>query len=418
MPESSRQIALKIVSQVLKNRQPLDEVFNALVPALPEQERAFTRQLVASMFRNLGHIDAILDICLAKPLPKKCVHIQHILRLGVTQLLYLRVPDHAAVAESMNLLTPKDDPFRGLVNAVLRRVAKDPEAFTDITSKPEKNVPHWIWQSWSKHYGVEQARAIISAQMTDPPLDITVNGNPMKWMEELEAAKMPNGTLRRRKAGQVAQLPGYDEGAWWVQDMAAALPVHFLGDLQGKKVLDLCAAPGGKTAQLVARGADVMAIDKSASRIARLQENLARLNLKADVEQADILMWQPGKKFDAILLDAPCTATGTVRRHPEALWIKSPEDITEMVRIQQGILKKAVDWLRPGGVLIYCVCSLQPEEEGHVKGLPLIPVPFKSKDVFSMRALVNEYGQIRTLPCHLLDKGGMDGFFIRKYVKR
>jgi 16S rRNA (cytosine967-C5)-methyltransferase len=291
------------------------------------------------------------------------------------------------------------------------------------------NTPDWLWHSWTAAYGEPRARAIAAAVASEPPLDISVKADAPEevrvWAERLEAEVLPTGSLRRALAN-VATLPGYAEGAWWVQDAAAAIPATLLGlpdaSLAGVQVIDLCAAPGGKTAQLAARGARVTAVDLSPARMRRLRENLARLGLAAETVVADAATWRPAAPADAVLLDAPCSATGTLRRRPDVAWLKGPEDVTKLAAVQDRLLRAALTMLRPGGTLVYCTCSLEPEE-GEARIAALLAggaaaslAPIAAAEVGGLAELVAPDGTLRTLPCQLAERGGLDGFYVARLV--
>lgn len=419
---TARAAALHGLGNVLRRRLSLDDALPLV--GLDSRDRAFARQLVSTTLRRLGQIDALLSHCLAEPLPGKAFLAQDILRLGVTQLLFLDVPAHAAVATSVDLAKEaKLTAHQKLVNAVLRRLSTEGPALAAQQDAARLNTPDWLWNSWSQAYGEDTCRAIAAAHLSEAPLDITVKGNPDAWAEPLQAEVLPTGSLRREPGGLISALPGYDEGAWWVQDTAATLPARLLGDVTGRTVIDLCAAPGGKTAQLAAAGAHVIALDRSAKRLERLSENLARLSLHAEVVTADAAAWRPERPVDAILLDAPCSATGTMRRHPDALWLKQPNDILKLAATQDRLLVAALDMLAPGGRLIYCTCSLQPEEGVQridallASGAKARRLPISADEIGGLAELISAQGDLRSLPCHLSEKGGMDGFFAARLEK-
>jgi len=290
------------------------------------------------------------------------------------------------------------------------------------------DTPEWLMERWAAHYGVATARAIAVAHTQEPALDLTVKSDPAKWAAALDGRVLDTGTVRAVASGPVPQLPGYDDGAWWVQDAAAALPAKLLGDIRGKSVADLCAAPGGKTAQLAQAGAQVTAIDRSPARVARLRENLTRLSLQAETVVADAVEWAgPPEGFDGILIDAPCTSTGTIRRHPDVAWLRQESDIAALTALQQRLLKKSVSLLKPGGTLVYCTCSLEPEEgEQAVAALlasepALRRVPIEASEVAGLAEIITADGDLRTLPSHLPNAdpklGGLDGFYASRLVK-
>lgn len=422
-PPAARAVALSLLHEILDRRRPLDDALehHGTLGELEGRDRAFARLLVATVLRRLGEIDAALAACLERPLTPRARGCQNILRLGAAQLQFLGTPAHAAVGETVALARGPLGAYAGLVNAVLRRLVRDaPAAAADAG---RANTPDWLWQSWEGAYGEPTARAIAAAHLVEPPTDFTVKADPGGWAVRLEAELLPTGSLRRRSASGIADLPGFAEGAWWVQDAAAALPARLLGEVRGRQVLDLCAAPGGKTAQLASAGAVVTAVDRSASRMARLRANLVRLALTATTIVADAAEWQPPAPADLVLLDAPCSATGTIRRHPDVARLKTPEDVARMTPVQDRLLDAALAALKPGGTLVYCVCSLQPEEgpqriaaflsrRAGVGRRPITP-----GELGGLSELLTADGDLRTLPCHLAAQGGMDGFYAARLVK-
>src|SRR5580704_18064052 len=326
----ARRFAADILDGVLHRNRPLDELIdlsaNPALAALADRDRALVRNLAATVLRRLGSLRHILGLFLDRGLPAGAPRAETALLIGVAQILWLEVPDHAAVDLAVRLVHADRRAARygGLVNAVLRRVARDGAKHLAGVDTTLLDTPNWLMGRWVAAYGTETARSIAAAHAHEPALDLTVKSDPAHWAAVLGARVLPSGTVRALVHGPVSGLPGYHEGAWWVQDAAAALPARLLGDLAGKTVADLCAAPGGKTAQLAAAGARVVAVDRAQSRIDRVAVNLARLGLTAELITADILtadmgQW-PTKEFDAILLDAPCSATGTIRRHPDVPW--------------------------------------------------------------------------------------------------
>jgi 16S rRNA (cytosine967-C5)-methyltransferase len=373
---------------------------------------------VTTALRRLGQIDAVLDRFMrARP---KAVRVHNLLRLGAAQLLFLDTPAHAAVGEAVALATGPHDYAKGLVNAVLRRVGREgPEALARQDAA-RLNTPDWLWDSWKCAYSEPAAHALATAHLAEPPLDVTVKTDPEDWAMRLGGERLYGNTVRRPAGGAIENLPGFAEGAWWIQDAAAALPARLLGDARGRTVIDLCAAPGGKTAQLAAAGAAVTAVELSDRRAGRLRSNLQRLRLEARIEVADALSWRPLRPASRVLLDAPCSATGTIRRHPDIAWHKSPADVTRMAALQQRLLAAAVAMLEPGGVLVYASCSLQPEE-GHeviaralAAGLPLARLPVEASELDGLAVDLTPEGDVRTLPCQLAGRGGLDGFFIAR----
>jgi 16S rRNA (cytosine967-C5)-methyltransferase len=422
---ASRQIAAQALFSILYRGQPLDRLFegNTLegLSDLDERDRALVRMLVTKALRRLGTLRALVTALLEKPLPSDARYAEVLLLLGATQILFLDVKDHAAVDLSVELAN-RNKPSRryaGLVNAVLRRIAREGkeriQSF-DITI----DTPQWRLDRWIENYGEAKTREIVTAHQNEPALDITVKENPQAWSEKLGGLVLPTGSIRIANAGLVTELEGYEEGAWWVQDTAASLPAKLLGDVIGRRVADLCAAPGGKTAQLIAAGANVVAVDRSAPRLHRLAENLERLKLSCEIVEADAAIWQT-EPFDAILLDAPCTATGTIRRNPDLPWQQRPEDLARLSALQAKLLDNAAKLLKPGGILVYATCSLEPEECGQqienflASNREMKRTPITGVEVGGIEPLISECGDLRTLPCHLPNQeprlSGCDGFY-------
>jgi 16S rRNA (cytosine967-C5)-methyltransferase len=420
---SARNLAIDVLSAILRRRRPLDQALEAAHGALDDRlegrDAAFARLIVATTLRRLGQIDTLIAACLERPLTRKGAEAEDILRIGCCQLLFLGTPPHAAVNTSVALAEKrKQGPYKKLINAVLRRMARDGNALLDEQDAVRLNTPDWLWTSWKHAFGKKRCRAIAEAHLKEPPLDITAKDDAHKWAEPLDAHVLQTGSLRRKTGGNVSEYPGFSEGAWWVQDAAAALPVRFFGDIQGQRVIDLCAAPGGKTAQLIAAGARVSAVDRSEKRLLRVKENLDRLNLKADaLITADAATWRPQELADAVLLDAPCSSTGTIRRRPDVAWLKTREDVENLANTQARLLAAAIDMVRPGGTIIYCSCSLQQEEGPKQIEAVLssdaraMRIGLTSKDVCGLEALVDANRDFRSLPCHLAEDGGIDGFY-------
>ncbi|TAN55443.1 MAG: RsmB/NOP family class I SAM-dependent RNA methyltransferase, partial [Rhodospirillales bacterium] len=311
--------------------------------------------------------------------------------------------------------------FRGLVNAVLRRIGREGRDWLGGLDAGRIGLPDWMWQEWVADWGEERAHKLALASLQEAPLDLTVKADPTIWAEKLGAEILPTGTLRLVKPGAIPALPGFEEGAWWVQDAAAALPARLMGDVAGLRIADLCAAPGGKTAQLALAGAKVTAVEKAGTKIARMKENLDRLGLTAEIVCADALSWKPKELFDGVLLDAPCSATGTIRRHPDALHLKRESDSKVMSESQQRLLASAGHLLKPGGRLVYCVCSLARAEGESVAaaGAPgLVADPIHPNEIKGLpEGAVTPEGWLRTFPDFWEDKGGMDGFFAARFLK-
>jgi 16S rRNA (cytosine967-C5)-methyltransferase len=429
---ATREAATAILSAVLADGHSLDRLldpesgdgrYNALDP----RDRRLAHAIVATALRRHGEIDALLSRLVEKR-PRKAGQLFPIVEIAATQILFMDVADHAAVSLALDQISADRDArhFKGLANAVLRRIARERDAIL-TGSDPLTNAPDWLRRRWSATYGETGARAIATAHLVEPGLDLSVKSDPEGWAEKLGGVVLPTGSVRIVPAGPVEELAGYDNGAWWVQDAAAALPVKLLGDIAGKRIADLCAAPGGKTAALAVAGARVTAVDVSAARLKCLSQNLERLKLSAGVVAADILDWTPPEPFDAILLDAPCTTTGTIRRHPDIPWLKRESDIPTLASLQARMIDRAVSWLKPGGTLVYCTCSLEPEEgEGQLASArerhrSLAVVPVRPAEVGGLDEIVAASGAIRTLPTHLANPtprlAGLDGFFIMRLRK-
>jgi len=419
----ARRFAFDLIDAVLARRRPLDETFaeHAGGAALAPRDRAFARLIAATVLRRLGQIDAVIHRFVTKPPRGKGGRVRGVLRIGLAQLLFLETPAHAAVsttvslARGVGLAGPS-----GLVNAVMRRAVAEGPALLAGQDAAALNTPEWLWQSWCGAYGTDTAAAIAAAHLAEPPLDLTVKQDPEGWAATLNGTALPTGSVRLGAAGDVTALPGFADGAWWVQDAAAALPVRLLGDITGRRVVDLCAAPGGKTAQLVLAGADVTAVDRSRSRLERLRQNLDRLGMAAEIVAEDAAQWRPPEPVDAVLLDAPCSATGTIRRHPDIAHLKNQDDVDRLAGVQARLLAAAADMLAPGGRLVYATCSLQAEEGP--RGLAAFlaanpqmrPDPVQADELQDLAQTIGADGSIRTLPSTWTERGGMDGFFIAR----
>lgn len=426
----ARQAAVWLLEAVLRRNQGLDE---ALAPAfsappfkaLEARDRAFARLIAATVLRRLGQVDAVLKTFQTRRLPPRAGATQNIFRAAAAQILFLGTPAHAAVSSAVALAHADKAAvhYKGLLNAVLRKVAAEGLGLLAQQDAARLNTPQWLWEGWREAYGDNTTRAIAAAHLKEPPLDLSARGDAAALAEKLQAQLLPTGSLRLEAGGRIEDLPGFAEGEWWVQDMAAALPARLLGDVAGKPVLDLCAAPGGKTAQLAAAGAKVTAVDRSGKRMELVRENLSRLKLEAHCVTADAVEWRPKSPARFILLDAPCSATGTIRRHPDTAWRKTPKQVEELAALQDRLLDAASAMLAPGGLLVYCVCSLQPQEgRERIAGLlardtTLQHVPIERQEIGGLSALISPEGDLRSLPSHLEALGGMDGFFAARLRK-
>lgn len=414
----AREAALTALRAVLDKEKPLDAAWaEAELSKLDPRDAGFARLLVLTTLRRLGSIDAVLDQFLRKrPVGGNAVAV-HIMRLAAAELLALDGAAHAAVDNAVRLTKKQKNlgKLSGMVNAICRKVAGEGVKLFDEMDAARVDTPAWLWMRLVHDYGEEAARGIAVAHRVGAPLDLSMREDAEGWATRMAGALLPGGTVRLTDAGAVPDLPGFAEGMWWAQDAAAALPARLLGDVKGKRVLDLCAAPGGKTMQLAAAGAQVTALDLSEARIKRLLENLARTRLSVKVVAADALDWEPDAPFDAILLDAPCSATGTIRRHPDLPYLKSGKELTSLVPLQDALLDRAFGWLKPGGSMVYAVCSLLPAEGrkriaaflNRTEGAEMIPLMPGAGIEPEMIA----DGALRTLPHHWEDRGGLDGFY-------
>ncbi|HUJ02321.1 MAG TPA: transcription antitermination factor NusB [Rhizomicrobium sp.] len=415
---ASRAAALAALSEVLRRRRPLDAALDAALSAaaLSPRDAGFARAIASETLRRFGQIEALLGTFVAKrPAPHRAGPALEILMMGICELLFLKVAPHAAV-DAANELAARDSKavhFKSLINAVLRRVSREGADAIAHQDAARLNTPDWLWSRWSETYGEETVRKIANAHAAQPPLDLVLKDSAF----EIEGAtKLPGNVLRLAESARIEDLPGFREGKWWVQDFAAALPARLFGDVKGKTIIDLCAAPGGKTAQLASAGAHVIAVEREPERIARLKENLERLHLEAEIVEADIRDFSPAAPAPFVLLDAPCSATGTIRRHPELPWIKNAADVNACAQAAGELLDAASEMVAENGLLVFAVCSLEREEgieqiEDFLKRNPNFRrEAIDARELFGMDALIAE-GDLRTLPCHLAEAGGMDGFY-------
>lgn len=433
---AARRIAADVLDGVLHKHRTLDEQLEGSaahpgLKTLADRDRALMRRLVATVLRRLGTLGHVMSRLLDRGIPTDAPRAQSALLIGAAQILWMDVPDHAAVDLSVRLVQSdrRAAKYAGLVNAVLRRCGREGNSLIEEVKSQTLDVPPWLLARWTAHYGETTTRAIAVALSHEPSLDITVKSDAAQWAARLHGEIQSTGSVRTLLQGAVTNLPGFVEGQWWVQDAAAALPARLFGDIAGKSILDLCAAPGGKTAQLAQAGAQVMAVDRSPGRMTRLRDNMARLRLNVRTEISDALEWQASSNhgFDGILVDAPCTATGTIRRHPDVAWLRQESDMAPLTVLQKRLLHRAVSLLKPGGMLVYCTCSLEPEEgETQISALlaaepALRRVPIASGEVGGLGEILTPGGDLRTLPCHLPHAdprlGGLDGFYAARLVK-
>jgi 16S rRNA (cytosine967-C5)-methyltransferase len=428
----ARIAAAAIIGDVAQGGHRLDECFapNAVpnrLSGLDPRDVGLARSIATASLRRLGLIRHVLATLLDKGLPRQAGRLEYTLIAAATQVLFLDAADHAAIDLAVRAakLEPKTAPYANLVNGVLRNLARRREEFLEFAAQGDHDAPVWLAQRWRKTYGEETARAIIAMHMQEPPLDLTVKSDPADWAERLGGVVLPTGSVRLEARTPIAELEGYDAGEWWVQDAAAALPARLLAARPDERVLDMCAAPGGKTAQLALARAHVVALDRSAERLKLLAANLSRLDLRADVAVADATGYQ-AQPFDAILIDAPCSATGTSRRHPDVPWTKKPGDIETLAALQAKMLVRAALLTKAGGRIVYCTCSLEPEEgEQQIAAFLRRNPDFRRDPVTPDDGVPAEFitrdGDLRTLPCFWPNENprlaGIDGFFAARLVR-
>jgi 16S rRNA (cytosine967-C5)-methyltransferase len=425
---AARAAASKILAAVIDRKTPLDGMLDAeggnpAYRVLEDNDRALVRAILNSALRHLPRIEAAIASMLDTPLPEGARALHHVLVVAAAQMLYLDVPDHSAVDLAVEQANqdPRNRRFAKLVNAVLRRIGREKQAILDGTSNVPA-MPLWFLKRLEAAYGREAALAISETQLAPAAIDVTVKSDPQGWADRLNGIVLPTGGVRLAAFdGSIPSLDGFLEGEWWVQDAAASIPAKLFGSLAGKRVVDLCAAPGGKTAQLVLAGAIVTALDQSASRLRRLSSNLERLGLKAETVVADMAKFEPAELFDAALLDAPCSSTGTTRRHPDVLWTKGPEDIAKLAALQERLLVHALTLVKPGGLVVFSNCSLDPSEGEQLVARVLANnaaverVPISADNWPGLEAAISPLGEFRTTPSMLpMSQGfapGLDGFF-------
>jgi 16S rRNA (cytosine967-C5)-methyltransferase len=430
-----RKTAARLLSAIIDAHTSLDGLTDAAgghpqYRALDVRDRALVRAILTTALRFRVTIEKLIERELDRPLPGNAHALSHILHVAAAQILFLDIPDSAAVdlAVSHAKGDPRTARFGGLVNGVLRALARSKDKALPEMLAATEDAPDWFRGRLVAAYGEEKAVAILAAHRVEAPTDFTVRADPEKWAVRLGGIVLPTGTVRvERLAAPVPELPGYGDGAWWVQDAAASLPARLLGDVSGARVADLCAAPGGKTAQLVSAGARVTAVDISSRRLMRLAVNLGRLGLEAQIVTADLMKYEPAQPFDAVLLDAPCSSTGTVRRHPDVPWTKTPADIEKLAEVQFRLLGRAVELVRPGGRVIFSNCSLDPAEgeallERFLAGTEGVRLdPIRLGEAAGIDPFITARGTLRTTPAEL-DLGtpalsGMDGFFAARLVR-
>ena len=411
----ARRAALRLLDAVLRRGEPLELALHGAAQGLAPADRALVHAIAAETLRHLPDLDALIDRATRQPLPGDA-KARMVLRIALIQVLALGTAPHAAIATALPLV---DGGPRKLVHGVFGTVTRAQPVLPDPPALPQEVVARWAEQ-WGEAMPEAAARAFGAR----PPVDVTLRdeGETALWAERLGGTSMAPGHVRLPEGTAIPDLPGFAEGAWWVQDIAASCPARLLGPGEGRVVLDLCAAPGGKTMQLAAAGWRVAAVDQSKKRLERLRENLERTGLSADIVQADLRQWQPGEQADAVLLDAPCSATGIYRRHPDVLHRIGPRQIAELAELQAALLDRAAEWVKPGGVIVYATCSLE-RAEGETQ---LAAFLGRRPDFAAVPAGTNELpegvpptpqGWVRTLPDTLEGRGGTDGFFVARLIR-
>ena len=402
----ARRAALRLLDAVLRRGETLDIAFNGATKDVRKfEDKALARAIAAEVLRWMVDLDGLIDSATKKPLPDDA-KVRMVLRMMLAQWLRLQTPPHAVVATGLDLLAGGP---RRLAHGVFSTLTK-----REVALPPAPTLPEEVAARWG-----DRAASIAAGLADPPPLDLTLRdpAETERWQVQLSADSLMPGHLRLARGDNIEKLPGFAEGAWWVQDIAASLPARLFGDGEGRHVLDLCAAPGGKTLQLAAQGWKVTALDISKRRLELLKTNLKRTGLAASTVRADALTWEPKHQFDAILLDAPCTATGTARRHPDVPHRIGARQIAEMAELQAALLDRAKGWLKPGGIFVYATCSLEREEgEDQTSAVDLAPLPIGSQNLPAGLGPTAE-GWLRTDPGMLGEAGGLDGFFIARWSK-
>ncbi|MCP1199286.1 RsmB/NOP family class I SAM-dependent RNA methyltransferase [Notoacmeibacter sp. MSK16QG-6] len=423
-----RLAASRLLAAVVDKATPLDaltddENGNPAYLALEARDRALCRAILLTALRYRGSLAALIAAKLDRPLPPNARALDHLLHVGATQIVHLSVPDSAAVdlAVTAAHADPRLSRFASLVNAVLRGLARMPAERRDRIASAATDAPDWFAEALRRDYGMDKAIAILAAHRAEASVDITLKGDEADWAGRLGARLLPNGSLRLpAETSPIPTLPGFEEGRWWVQDAAATIPARLLGASSGMRVADLCAAPGGKTAQIALTGANVTAVDLSASRLRRLDANLNRLGFSVQAAQSDLRKWQPDEPFDAVLLDAPCSSTGTARRHPDIPWTKSDAVVERMAALQGELLERCVEFVRPGGIIVFSNCSLDHREGEAVASAfagrgEIEPVPVTAEELPGFEFAVTSDGWVRTTPDDWASLGGVDGFFAARF---
>lgn len=424
-----RQVAVKLLAAVIEAKTSLDGMTDdknghPAYRGLEPRDRALLRAILTSALRYRGTISHLISQRLDRPLPGNAHALVHILHVAATQILFLDIPDHAAVdvAVTQAKLDPRTRRFDKLVNALLRGISRGKAEELPKALSEASDAPDWLVERLRAAYGADKTRAILNAHRIEPSIDFTVKSDGTGWAEKLGGVLLPTGSVRvARLTTSVPQLPGFEDGEWWVQDAAAAIPARLVGAAKGQRIGDLCAAPGGKTAQLALTGADVTAFDISRNRLKRLEQNLQRLGLEVTTVETDLRDYKPETPFDAVLVDAPCSSTGTIRRHPDVCWTKGPDDVEKLATLQYELLLAATHMVTKGGRIVFSNCSLDPSEgeelvarllrdNKHVEIDPVTEAEFPDLAPF-----ITKDGMIRTtpadLPMEIEALSGLDGFF-------
>lgn len=413
----ARRAALFLLDAVLRKGLSLEAALPAATRALPRaDDRAFALAIASEALRRLPDLDALIDGATARPLPPDA-KARAALRIALTQGLAMDTAPHAAISTVLPLV---DGGPRKLVHGVFGTLVRGGAKLPEVPTLPPEIAARWT-AAWSEAEAAAAARALAAP----PPVDLTLAdaAETQRWVDALGGTSLMPGHVRVARGTRVEDLPGYSEGAWWIQDISASIPARLFGSGEARTALDLCAAPGGKAMQLAAAGFEVTAVDASASRLARLRDNLARTGLSAEVVTADVMQWRPEKQFNAVLLDAPCSATGIFRRHPEVLYRARPRIIADLATQQRALIARAADWVAPGGTLVYATCSLEPEEgEAVAEEFAATRRDFAASPVRSAElpsgAEADAVGRVRLLPSMFEGSGGGDGFFIARFVRR
>ena len=427
-----RRATFEVISSVLDNGVSLDEALERIFKEkdFEPQARALIKNMTTTLFRHLGGIDSAMWKWMNRPLPVKSAWVRHWIRIGAVQILFMNVPDHAAVNTTVNEISRSKKPgakaFKNLANALLRNYVREREKILEELKKnPEHNLPPWLRLHWEKTLGKTALKKIAAGLVNQPPMDVVLK-NPKDakdLLHRLDATEVYKGVLRFRARGLVKALPGFKDGKWWAQDLAASLPPRLFGDVQDKAVLDLCAAPGGKTMYLASRGARVISVDIARPRLERLKENLARVGLEATIVSSDVFDFKADKGFEYILLDAPCSATGTLRRHPDVAYQRNLKIIARLAGLQQKMLAHSFSLLKPGGTLVYCVCSLEAAEGVDIinafleENATAKRAPISASELEDHGEWITKDGDLKTLPSHMSEAGGMDGFYAARITK-